>query len=69
LETEDPLPGAGVIAEVITTTNNQTVLFTPATIGFNGDIPAATTVYASVKNKGSGLATIEVTLVLVQLEA
>jgi hypothetical protein len=69
LETEDPLPGSGVIAEVITTSNNQTVLFTPATLGFNGDAPAATTIYASVKNKGSGLATIQVTLTLVQLEA
>jgi len=69
LETEDPLPGAGVIAEAITTSNNQTVSFTPATIGFNGDAPAATTIYASVKNKGSGLATIQVTLTLVQLEA
>jgi hypothetical protein len=69
LETTDPLPGSGVIAEVITTSNNQTVLFTPATLGFNGDAPAATTIYASVKNKGSGLATIQVTLTLVQLEA
>ena len=69
LETEDPLPGSGVIAEVITTTNNQTILFSPATIGFNGDVPAATTIYASVKNKGSGLATIQVTLTLLQLEA
>jgi hypothetical protein len=69
LETEDPLPGSGIIAEVITTSNNQTVGFTPATIGFNGDNPAATTIYASVKNKGTGLATISVTLTLVQLEA
>jgi len=69
LETEDPLPGSGIIAEVITTTNNQIVAFTPATIGFNGDNPAATTIYASVKNKGTGLATIQVTLSLLQLEA
>lgn len=69
LETQDPQPGSGVIAEVITTSNNQTVLFTPATLGFNGDVPAATTIYASVKNKGTGVATIEVTLTLVQLEA
>jgi hypothetical protein len=69
LETEDPLPGSGIIAEVITTTNNQIVAFTPATIGFNGDNPAATTIYASVKNKGTGLATIQVTLTLLQLEA
>lgn len=69
LETQDPQPGSGVIAEVITTSNNQTVLFTPATLGFNGDVPAATTIYASVKNKGTGVATIQVTLTLVQLEA
>ena len=69
LETEDPQPGSGVIAEVITTTNEQLVLFTPATIGFNAEIPAVNTVYLAVKNKGSGVATIEVTLVLVQLEA
>jgi hypothetical protein len=69
LETEDPLPGSGVIAEVITTTDNQTVLFTPATIGFNAETPAANTVYLAVKNKGTGVATIDVTLILVQLEA
>jgi hypothetical protein len=69
LETEDPQPGSGIIAEVITTSSNQTVGFTPATIGFNGDNPATTTIYASVKNKGTGLATIQVTLTLLQLEA
>lgn len=69
LETEDPQPGSGVIAEVITTTDNQTILFTPATIGFNAETPATTTVYLAVKNKGTGVATIEVTLALLQLEA
>jgi hypothetical protein len=69
LETEDPLPGSGVIAEVITTSNNQSVLFTPAVIGFNGATPATTTIFAAVKNKGGGLATIQVTLNLLQLEA
>ena len=69
LETEDPQPGSGIIAEVITTSNNQIVAFTPATIGFNADNPTGTTIYASVKNKGTGLATIQVTLSLLQLEA
>lgn len=69
LETEDPQPGSGVIAEVITTTDNQTILFTPATIGFNAETPATNTVYLAVKNKGTGVATIEVTLALLQLEA
>jgi hypothetical protein len=69
LETEDPLPGSGIIAEVITTSQDQIVLFSPATLGFNADIPATNNIYASVKNKAPGLATIEVTLNLLQLEA
>ncbi len=69
LETEDPQPGAGIIAEVITTTNNQVILFTPATIGFNSENPVSNTIYASVKNKGTGVATIQINLTIVQLEA
>jgi hypothetical protein len=69
LENQDPQPGAGIIAEVITTTNDQTVLFTPATIGFNSETPVSTTIYASVKNKGTGVATIEIAMSVIQLEA
>jgi hypothetical protein len=69
LENQDPQPGAGIIAEVITTSNDQTVLFTPATIGFNAESPVSTTIYASVKNKGTGVATIEIAMSVIQLEA
>jgi hypothetical protein len=69
LENQDPQPGAGIIAEVITTSNDQTVLFTPATIGFNSETPVSTTIYASVKNKGTGVATIQIAMSVIQLEA
>lgn len=69
LENQDPQPGSGIIAEVITTTTDQTVLFTPATIGFNSETPVSTTIYASVKNKGTGAATIQIAISVIQLEA
>ena len=70
LESVDPSPGSGVIAEVITTASNETVIFTPAILGFNFDTPSTTTtIYAAVKNKSGGLATIQIILNLLQLEA
>jgi hypothetical protein len=67
-EGTDPLPGAGVIAEVITT-GAQTVLITPATIGFNDESPVTTEVPIRVTNKSGSTATIQVTLTVIQLEA
>jgi hypothetical protein len=67
-EGTDPTPGAGVIAEVITT-GAQTVVITPGTIGFNNDGTPATTIYAAVTNKSGSTATITTTLTVLQLEA
>ena len=64
----DPTPGAGVIAEIITT-GTQIQLITPGVIGFNNDDPPATTIYAAVANLSGGYGTISVTLKLLQLEA
>jgi len=64
----DPTPGAGVIAEIITT-GTQIQLITPGVIGFNNDDPPATTIYAAVANLSGGFGTISVTLKLLQLEA
>ena len=66
-EATDPLPGSGVIAEVITTAA-QTQIITPATIGWNNETPAAARVYAKVVNKSGGAAAITVTITVVQLE-
>lgn len=65
----DPLPGSGVIAEVITTPGNLTQLITPGVTGFNNDNPTSSTVYISVTNNDTVTRTINVTLTLLQLES
>lgn len=67
-ETDDPLPGSGVIAELITTGASSQIM-TPATIGFNNDITPSTNIYLKVVNKAAGAATITVTLTVIQLES
>lgn len=67
-ETTDPLPGSGVIAEVITT-GSASQIITPAVVGFNNDSPASNNIYAKVVNKGGSATAITVTLTLLQLEA
>jgi len=66
-ETTDPLPGSGVIAEVITT-GAQTQIITPGVIGWNDDGTPTTTVYAKVVNKSGATANVTVTLTFVALE-
>lgn len=67
VETADPAPGSGVLAEVITT-GAQTVSLTPATTVFNGDTSPVDTIYAKVVNKSGANASIIVTLSYLQLE-
>lgn len=69
LITQDPTPGSGVITEFITSTVNESVLFTPAVIGFNNDSPSSTTIYLKVVNKSGATAPITVSLTLIQLES
>lgn len=64
----DPLPGSGVIVEVITTAGNLTQLITPGVIGFNNDNPATSQIYLAVTNNDSVTRTINVTMTLLQLE-
>ncbi len=68
LETTDPLPGSGVIAEIITD-DGATQIITPGTIGWNNDVIPSTNVYVKVVNKSGSLQDITVTLTYVQLEA
>lgn len=67
-ETVDPLPGSGVIAEVITT-GSSVQLITPSVVGFNNDSPTTNNIYAKVVNKSGTSQSINVTLTLLQLEA
>jgi len=65
-ETTDPLPGSGVIAEVITA-GATTQLISPGTIGYNS--AGTGTTYLKVVNKSGATASITVTLHYLQLEA
>jgi hypothetical protein len=67
--TQDPAPGSGVIAEVITQSSAETVLFTPAFIGYNDDATPTTNVYLKVVNKSGSTQGIDVELTVTQLEA
>jgi hypothetical protein len=66
-ETTDPLPGSGVIAEVITS-GAATQVMTPGVIGWNDDGTPASTVYAKVVNKSGSTQAITVTLHYLPLE-
>ena len=66
-ETTDPLPGAGVIAEVITSDGSKQRI-TPGTIGYNDDGTPSTSAYIKVVNKSGGTQDITVTLHFVKLE-
>ena len=71
-EGTDPLPGSGVIAEVLTTTRGvSTFVMSPGVIGWNDDGSPSTTIYAKVKNKrsSSGSNAITVTLTVLKLES
>lgn len=63
----DPLPDAGVIAEVITT-GAQTVLIAPGAFGYNNESPVTNIIPVAVTNKSGSTGTITVTLSAVQLE-
>jgi len=65
-ELTDPLPGSGVLTEVITT-GAVTQIITPGTICYN--TAANTTTYMKVVNKSGSTNNITVTLTYLQLEA
>ena len=66
-ENTDPLPGSGVIADVITT-GASVQKITPGTIGWNDDVTPSGNVYLKVVNKSGITQAITVTLTYVQIE-
>ncbi len=64
----DPAPGAGVIAEIVTT-GSQTILMSPGVFGWNDESPVTTDIACAVTNKSGSTANISITCTLVQLEA
>ncbi len=67
-ESTDPLPGSGVIAEVITS-DGATQPITPGTIGWNNEGTPTTNAYVKVVNKSGSTADVTVTLHFVAVEA
>lgn len=67
-ESEDPLPGSGVIAEVITN-SAETILISPGTIGFNNENPVTDIVPIRVTNNSGSAAAITVTLTALPIES
>jgi len=67
-ETTDPLPGSGVLAEVITS-DGATQIITPGLIGWNNEGTPTTNAYVKVVNKSGSTADVTVTLHFVAIEA
>jgi len=66
---EDPQPGSGVIAEVVTTGISTTQIISPFVMGGNLDNPADTTIYAAITNLSGSTQAITANLTILQLEA
>ena len=65
--TTDPLPGSGVVAEVLLSDGGVQKI-TPGLIGYNDDATPSTKVYAKVQNRSGSAAAITVTLHYLALE-
>jgi hypothetical protein len=66
---EDPAPGSGVIAEVVTTGISTQQIITPFAMGGNMDEPVTTTIYVAIQNLSGSTQTITANLTILQLEA
>ena len=65
---EDPTPGSGVIAEVVTTASSLTQKISPFVAGGNMDSPPSTNIYVAIQNLSSSTQAITATLTILKLE-
>ena len=65
---EDPLPGRGVIAEVVATGLSTNHIISPFVPGGNLDDPASTTMYVAITNTSGTTQSITANLTILQLE-
>ena len=65
--TTDPIPGTGVIAEVINS-GNVTQFFTPAIYGFNNEATANTNIPIKATVTSGGAANVTITVTMLKLE-
>lgn len=66
---EDPAPGSGVIAEVVTTGISTQQIITPFAMGGNMDEPVTNKIYVAIQNLSGSTQTITANLTILQLEA
>lgn len=67
-DSQDPGTNSGVIAEVITTDAN-TIVLSPAAVGFNNENSPTANIALAVTNKSGNTSQITVSLTLVQIES
>ena len=65
---EDPTPGSGVIAEVVTTASSLTQKISPFVAGGNMDSTPSTNIYVAIQNLSSSTQAITATLTILKLE-
>ena len=65
---EDPAPGSGVIAEVVTTASSLTQKISPFVPGGNMDGTPSTNIYVAIQNLSTSTQTITATLTILKLE-
>ena len=65
---EDPAPGSGVIAEVVTTASSLTQKISPFVPGGNMDGTPSTNIYVAIKNLSTSTQTITATITILKLE-
>jgi hypothetical protein len=63
----DPNPGAGVLAEVITT-GNQIILMSPGVVCYNDETPPNNNIPVAITNNSGNTVTITVELTILQTE-
>lgn len=66
---EDPAPGSGVIAEVVTTGISTQQIITPFVMGGNMETPVTDKIYVAITNLSGSTQTIRANLTILQLEA
>ena len=65
---EDPTPGSGIIAEVVTTASSLTQKISPFVAGGNMDSTPSTNIYVAIQNLSSSTQAITATLTILKLE-
>lgn len=65
---QDPTPGSGIVAEVVTT-GSETIPISPGVIGFNLDSPVSTNIPIRISNLSGSQTEITVSLGVIQMES